>query len=97
MSGLISSDPLAILAMEAGMVRAPLAEGAAQGDTQLDSKQRAAAIGEPVPIVFCRRDEAAGTGGVLVSPAATEARFSNDASNAVTASYHLVLGEGRMG
>jgi hypothetical protein len=97
MSGLISSDPLAILAMEAGMVRAPLAEGAAQGDTQLDSKQRAAAIGEPVPIVFCRRDETAGTGGVLISPAATEARFSNDASNAVTASYHLVLGEGRMG
>jgi hypothetical protein len=97
MSGLISSDPLAILAMEAGMVRAPLAEGAAQGDTQLDSKQRAAAIGEPVPIVFCRRDETAGTGGVLISPAATEARFSNDASNAVTASYHLVLSEGRIG
>ena len=97
MSGLISSDPLATLAMEAGMVRAPLAEGAAQGDTQLDSKQRAAAIGEPVPIVFCRRDETAGTGGVLISPAATEARFSNDASNAVTASYHLVLSEGRIG
>ena len=97
MSGLISSDPLATLAMEAGMVRAPLAEGAAQGDTQLDSKQRAAVIGEPVPIVFCRRDESAGTGGVLVSPAATEARFSNDASNAVTASYHLVLSEGRIG
>jgi len=97
MSGLISSDPLATLAMEAGMVRAPLAEGAAQGDTQLDSKQRAAAIGEPVPIVFCRRDETAGTGGVLISPGATEARFSNDASNAVTASYHLVLSEGRIG
>jgi hypothetical protein len=97
MSGLISSDPLATLAMESGMVRAPLAEGAAQGDTQLDSKQRAAAIGEPVPIVFCRRDETAGTGGVLISPAATEARFSNDASNAVTASYHLVLSEGRIG
>lgn len=97
MSGLISSDPLAILAMEAGIIRAPLAEGAAQGDTQLDSKQRAAAIGEPVPIVFCRRDETAGTGGVLISPSATEARFSNDASNAVTASYHLVLSEGRIG
>lgn len=97
MSGLISIDPLATLAMEAGIVRAPLAEAAAQGNTQLDTQQRAAVIGEPVPIVFCRRDEAAGTGGVLISPAATEARFSNDASNAVTASYHLVLGEGRMG
>lgn len=97
MSGLISSDPLATLAMQSGMVRAPLADGAAQGDTKLDTRQRAAVIGEPVPIVFCRRDETAGTGGVLISPAATEARFSNDASNAVTASYHLVLSEGQIG
>lgn len=97
MSGLISSDPLALLAMNAGMVRAPLSEGAAKGATQLDAKQRAAVIGEPVPVVFCRRDESAGTGGVLISPSATEARFSNDASNAVTASYHLVLSEGRIG
>jgi len=97
MSGLISSDPLAILAMEAGLIRAPLSEAAAQGDSQLDSPQRAAVIGEPVPVVFCRRDEAAGSGGVLISPPATEARFSNDASNAVTASYHLVLSEGLIG
>lgn len=97
MSGLVSSDPLAVLAMNAGMVRAPLSEGAAKGAPQLDAKQRAAVIGEPVPVVFCRRDESAGTGGVLISPAATEARFSNDASNAVTASYHLVLSEGRIG
>jgi hypothetical protein len=97
MSMLISSDPLAMMAIEAGMVSAPLAEGAAEGDSQLDTQQRAAAIGEPVPIVFCKRDEGAGTGGVLISPAATEARFSNDVNNAVTASYHLVLSEGRIG
>lgn len=97
MSGLISSDPLAILAMEAGLIRAPLSEAAAQGDSQLDTPQRAAVIGEPVPVVFCRRDETAGSGGVLISPPATEARFSNDASNAVTASYHLVLSEGLIG
>ena len=97
MSGIVSSDPLAILAMEAGLVRAPLADAAAEGNTQLDAPQRAAVLGEPVPVVFCRRDEAGGTGGVLVSPPATEARFSNDASNAVTASYHLVLSEGLIG
>ena len=97
MSELIGTDPLALMAIEAGMVRPPLADQAAEGTSQLDSPQRAAAIGEPVPIVFCRRDETAGTGGVLVSPPATEARFSNDASNNVTASYHLVLSEGRIG
>ena len=97
MSGIVSSDPLAILAMEAGLVRAPLADAAAEGNTQLDAPQRAAVLGEPVPIVFCRRDETGGTGGVLVSPPATEARFSNDSTNAVTASYHLVLSEGLIG
>lgn len=97
MSNLISSDPLALIAIEAGLVKAPLADGAAAGDSKLDTQQRAAVIGEPVPVVFCKRDETAGTGGVLISPAATEARFENDTSNAVTASYHLVLSEGRIG
>jgi hypothetical protein len=97
MSGLVSSDPLALLSIEAGLIRPPLADAAAEGDSQLDSPQRAAILGEPVPVVFCRRDETAGSGGVLISPPATEARFSNDASNAVTASYHLVLSEGYIG
>ena len=48
-----------------------------------------------MPIVFGKR--VGDYGGVLISPAATEARFSNDASNAVTASYHLVLSEGQIG
>ncbi|MFZ9959310.1 MAG: hypothetical protein ACO3GP_02865 [Candidatus Limnocylindrus sp.] len=97
MSGLVSSDPLALLSIEAGLIRPPLADAAAEGDSQLDSPQRAAILGEPVPIVFCRRDGAGNSGGVLISPPATEARFSNDASNAVTASYHLVLSEGLIG
>ena len=95
MSQLIGSDPLALAAIESGLIRGPLEDEGAQGDSQLDSQQRAAVMGEPVPIVFCRR--IGDYGGVLVSPAATEARFSNDASNAVTANYHLVLSEGRIG
>ncbi len=95
MSALIGSDPLALQALEEGLIRGPLEDAGAQGDSKLDTQQRAAAIGEPVPIVFCRR--VGDYGGVLISPAATEARFSNDASNAVTASYHLVLSEGRIG
>ena len=95
MSALIGSDPLALQALEEGLIRGPLEDAGAQGDSKLDTQQRAAAIGEPVPIVFCKR--VGDYGGVLISPAATEARFSNDASNAVTASYHLVLSEGRIG
>lgn len=95
MSALIGSDPLALQALEEGLIRGALQDAGAEGESKLDTQQRAAVIGEPVPIVFCRR--VGDYGGVLISPAATEARFSNDASNAVTASYHLVLSEGRIG
>lgn len=72
----------------------PLVEKAAEGSSQLDTEQRAAVLGEVIPIVFCRRvDE---IGGVLISPPATEARFEDNSSGDVTASYHLVLAEGRI-
>ena len=79
----------------ASLVGTPLQEGAATGSSALDSKQRAVTIGEVVPIVFCRRiDE---TGGMLISPPATEARFEDaDPSGDVTAYYHLVLSEGQI-
>lgn len=93
--GLIGSDPLAVAAIQEGMIPAPLRDGAAEGESQLDVPQRAAIIGEPIPVVFARR--VGDYGGVLINPPATEARFSNDASNAVTASYHLVLSEGQIG
>ncbi len=72
----------------------PLVEREAQGNNSLDVSQRGAVIGEVIPIVFARR--VSGVGGVLISPAATEARFRNNVSNEVTAFYHLVLGEGPM-
>ena len=75
-------------------INTPLVEAAASGNSPLDVKQRGAVIGEPIPIVFCRR--VGGVGGVLISPPATEARFSDDASSNITASYHLVLSEGQI-
>lgn len=74
--------------------RKPLQEGAAEGSSQLDTQQRAGVIGEVIPIVFCRR--IGDIGGVLISPPATEARFEDAANGDVTASYHLVLSEGRI-
>jgi hypothetical protein len=91
---IIGSDPLAFLTAQGGVVGTPLTAGGASGADNLDQKQRGAVIGEPIPIVFCRRTD--GTGGVLISPPATEARFSDDASSNITASYHLVLSEGQM-
>ena len=94
MTFLATSDPLALLAIQAGQINAPSTAAAAQGSTDLDVAQRFAQIGEPVPIVFARFRNS--KGGILISPAAAEARFENDASNNVTAYYMLVLGEGQM-
>lgn len=94
MSFLSSSDPLALLAIQAGQINAPVDAAAAQGTTDLDRPQRFAQIGEPVPIVFARFRNS--KGGILISPGATEARFENDASNNVTAYYMLVLSEGQL-
>lgn len=94
MTWISASDPLALLALQ-GSILTPFIEEAANGNSQLDTKQRAAKIGEPIPVVFCRRRNNAG--GVLISPPATEARFENSATNEVTAYYHLVLSEGDVG
>jgi hypothetical protein len=91
---IISSDPLAFLIGQGGLVGTPLKEGGAGGAENLDVAQRGAVIGEPIPIVFCRR--VSGVGGVLISPAATEARFENSLTNEVTGFYHLVLSEGQI-
>jgi hypothetical protein len=88
-------DPLALLAIQSGQIGPPRNEAGAAGASVLDVDQRSVSIGEPVPIVFCRRRD--DKGGVLISPGATEARFENDTSNNVTAYYHLVLSEGRIG
>ena len=91
---IIGSDPLAFLTAQGGVVGTPLTKGGASGADNLDQKQRSAVVGEPIPIVFCRRT--GGTGGLLISPPATEARFSDDASSNITASYHLVLSDGQI-
>ena len=72
--------------------------GGEQVETPLNDPQKAMSIGDVVPLVWCRRRTVGGVtrGGVLVFPPATEARFSNDATT-VSASYHCVLGLGRMG
>jgi hypothetical protein len=86
------TDPLALVAIQTGQVNTPSTERGAAGGSRLDTDQRSVEIGEPVPIAFARRRN--GKGGVLISPGATECRFENDASNNVTAYYHLVLSEG---
>jgi hypothetical protein len=62
---------------------------------ELCGRQQAAVIGQAVPIVFARR--VGDRGGVMTTPPATDARYENDASNELTANYHLILGDGPMG
>jgi hypothetical protein len=89
------SDPLSLLAYQSGLADPPLVEAAAQAADDLTAQQRAYKIGDPVPIVFCRR--VSGNGGVMVSPGATEARYQNDGTtNALTVSTMVVLSEGEL-
>ena len=89
------SDPLSLLPYQSGLADPVLIEGAAQAADDLTAQQQAYKIGDPVPIVFCRR--VSDNGGVMVSPGATEARYENDGTtNALTVSLHLVLSEGEL-
>jgi hypothetical protein len=89
----------------------PPAEGAAEGYSALDSRQRSIVIGETVPIVFGKRvtrttykwnlDVSTAivyeVGGVFVSPGATEGRFQNNGTtNELAVKLHLVLSQGDM-
>lgn len=89
------ADPLGLLVAQNGVSDAPAVEAAAAAAKSLTSPQRAASIGEPVPIVFCR--QVSGNGGVFVSPRATEARYENaESTNELTVSLMLVLSEGSL-
>lgn len=55
------------------IVRPSSSATAETGNIDLNAKQRASSIGDPVPIVFGRRVN--NNGGVFISPGATEARF----------------------
>lgn len=56
--------------------------------------QRAAQLGDPIPVVWARWRN--GAGGVLLSPPATELRYETPGNGQIQASYHLILGEGPM-
>ena len=87
--------PLAQVAQQAGNVSAPLTADPAKGNNNTQAAQRSIVMGEVVPIVFTRR--LGKDGGVMLQPGATEAAFSvNSSTNALTAKYLLVLGEGQM-
>ena len=80
----------------AAEVQPPNTAGPAQGALgELCGRQQAAVIGQAAPIVFARR--VGDRGGVFITPPATDARYENDASNNLTAKYHLILGDGPMG
>jgi hypothetical protein len=87
------TDPIALLPYQTGLIVTPLQEAAAVGQNPLDTRQRSIVVGEPVPIVFCRR--VGEIGGAFVSPGATEGRYENSPiTNELTVKLQLVLSEG---
>lgn len=94
-------DPLELLPHQSGLIdpAEPSAGASNNTSTSLDVKQRAAKIGEPIPIVFCRRVTVGSLdiGGCLIAPPATEGRFTNDSTtNELSVNLMLVLSEGDM-
>jgi hypothetical protein len=78
-----------------GIVRPPVSNTAAAATPDpLNTDQVFAKIGEPIPIVFARFRNS--KGGILISPAATEARYEVPGAGQVTASYHFVISEGQV-
>jgi hypothetical protein len=93
-------DPLFLLSSQTGLAVTKLQDAAGTGNLSPQSRQASAQIGEPVPIVFCRRRTvgSATHGGVFIAPKATEGYFSNQAVNATLQyKYLLVLSEGELG
>jgi len=87
---------ISVGSIAAAEVQPPNTAGPAQGALgELCGRQQAAVIGQAAPIVFARR--VGDRGGVIITPPATDARYENDASNELTAKYHLILGDGPMG
>jgi hypothetical protein len=92
MSWLVAADPLALLAISSGQVNTPGAGGAAQAANGMEGDQKAAVIGEPVPVVFGRR--LSNAGGVMVGPPAGDCRFANDMQNNLSVWYLLIISQG---
>jgi len=92
MTWLAASDPQALLSLYAGVVP-PTVTAPGQGDL-VTADQRAAQLGDPIPVVWARWRN--GAGGVLLSPPATEVRYETPGPGLIGASYHLLLGEGPM-
>lgn len=89
------TEPLFVSRVQSEAAGTPLQDAAAAGFTDLDSEQQAVVLGEPIPIVFCRRVDS--IGGVLVSPKATEGGYSNNGvTNELTVNLELVLSEGQL-
>lgn len=95
MSWISATDPLVLLAIQAGQINTPAGnkkDVRVYSSNELESAQRFIQLGEPVPIVFARFRN--NKGGILVSPGASEAAYFNNPYNTRKAHYHLPVSEG---
>lgn len=93
------ADPLYLLSSQTGLSVNELRQDAGVGNMSPQSSQASVKIGEPVPIVFCRRRtvNSVDQGGAFIAPKATEGYFSNQAVNTTLEyKYRLVLSQGQL-
>ena len=93
------SDPLFLLSAQSGLTQSQKKDARADGGFNPEDRQRAVQLGEPVPLIFCRRRTVDGrdNGGVFVAPKATEGFFQNTSPyNELNFAFLLVLSEGEL-
>jgi hypothetical protein len=94
MSWISATDPLVLLAIQAGQINTPSSKSSVRvySTSELETSQKFIQLGDPVPIVFARFRN--NKGGILVSPSASEAAYFNNPYNTTKAHYHLPVSEG---
>lgn len=93
------SDPLVLLSAQTGLTIEQLREQQGEGNQKLQSRLESIQVGDPIPIVFCRRRTVGSNthGGVYIAPKASEGSFANDSvTNELTFAYLLVLSDGEL-
>jgi hypothetical protein len=86
--------PATITEIVSGRNPPPTTNQRASANSQIDFDIEPLAIGEPIPVIFCRRVN--GIGGVMARPKVSFAAFSND-STTLTTKYHCILSDGKIG
>jgi hypothetical protein len=93
-NGPVIALPASVAETVGGRQRPQSGGQAPETNPLIDFDIEAVKIGDPIPVVFCRRVNS--IGGVMVRPRATFAAIQND-STTITTKWHCIISDGQVG